>query len=215
MAVDETFPLYCISKTSGLGITEKIICRILSGSAVFYICIQYFLITGMVSRFGFYKSLRIATFLSIPLAFFVPVSLVINRGAPEGTLALASFVFVSAVYGIIRSFSSVVFSTITMTMNRTVPENQRASMNGLSMLGGSFTKALGPLFGGILFSTSVNHVTPPFGSIVVYSTIAFLGVCLGIQAYFLREYDGQEGESAKATEDESTNSDEEEQPPQF
>ena len=168
----------------------------------------------MVGRFGLYKSLRIGAFVSIPAGLFIPISLITNRGAPEGTLALVSLVFLSAVYGIIRSFSSVVFSTITMATNRTVPENQRASMNGLSMLGGSFAKALGPLFGGILFSTSVNHVTPPFGSIVVYSTIAFLGICLGIQAYFLREYDGQEDEFAKAMEDESTNSDEEE-PPQF
>ena len=91
-------------------------------------------------------------------------------------------------------------------------------MNGLSMLGGSFTKALGPLFGGILFSTSVNNVTPPFGSVVVYSTIALLGICLTVQAYFLREYDGHKEDSAKATAKESTSSDgdrDEEEPPNF
>jgi len=219
VTVDETFPLFCISKSSGLGITEKIIGKILSGSGLFFMCIQYFLITNLVSRFGFYNSLRIGTLLSIPLACFIPISLITNLGAPDGVIAMASLVFLSALYAIIRSFSSVVFSTITMATNRTVPDNQRATMNGLSMLGGSLTKALGPLFGGILFSTSVNNVTAPFGSVVVWSTIAFLGVCLALQAYFLREYDGHINEMKNKTEDESTNSDpemvEEDDPPNF
>lgn len=218
VTIDEVFPLFCISKASGLGITEKIIGNILSGTGLLFVCIQYFLITRLVDRYGFYKSLRIGTFLSIPLCCFIPISLITNEGAPDGTLTLTSLVFLSALYAIIRSFSSVVFSTITMTTNRTVPANQRASMNGLSMLGGSFAKAVGPLYGGILFSTSVSHVTPPFGSAVVYSTTAILGIGLGVQAYFLREYDEHEKESTKTAEDESMNLDleaEEEEPPRF
>ncbi len=219
VTIDETFPLFCISKSSGLGITEKIIGNILSGSGFFFMFVQYFLITNLVSRFGFYKSLRIGTFLSIPLAFFIPISLITNMGAPDGSLAMTSLAFLSTLYAIIRSFSTVVFSTITMATNRTVPDNQRATMNGLSMLGGSLTKALGPVFGGILFSSSVNNVTPPFGSVVVYGTIAFLGVCLGLQACFLREYDSHENETRKEIEDETRNSDpeiaEEDDPPNF
>jgi len=218
VAVDEVFPLYCISKTSGLGITEKVIGKILSWSGLFFICIQFFLVTDLVGRFGFYKSLRIGALFSIPLAGYFPVSLITNRGAANGTLTFTTLLFVSALYGCIRSFSSVVFSVITMTLNRTVPENQRASMNGLAMLGGSFTKALGPLFGGILFSTSVNNVTPPFGSVVVYSTISLLGIGLCVQTYFLREYDGHKDALAKVREDECTSSDgdvDEEEPPNF
>lgn len=205
ITLDEVFPLFCISKTSGLGVSEKIIGNILSGTGLLYVCLQYFVLTGLVDRYGFYTSLRIATFLSVPLGCFIPVSLITNKGAPDGTLALMSLVFLSAVYAVIRTFSSVVFSTITMTTNRTVPKHQRASMNGLSMLGGSLAKALGPLFGGMLFSTSVSHVTPPFGSVVVYSITALLGICLAIQAYFLREYDEHEKWSTKTKENESTN----------
>lgn len=219
VSVDEVFPLFCISKSSGLGITEKIIGNILSGSGFFYMCIQYFLITNLVSRFGLYKSLRIGTILSVPLACFIPISLIANTGAPDGTLAMTALVFLSALYAIIRSFSSVVFSTITMTCNRSVPAHQRASMNGLSMLGGSLAKSIGPLFGGILFSTSVNNVTPPFGSVIVYGTITLLGVCLSLRAYYLREYDGHENKSKESKEDESTSSDPEEmdedEPPNF
>jgi MFS family permease len=220
VTLDEVFPLFCISKTSGLGVSEKIIGNILSGTGLLYICVQYFLLTGLVERYGFYTSLRIATMLSVPLGCFIPVSLITNKGAPDGTLALMSLVFLSVVYAVIRTFSSVVFSTITMTTNRTVPKHQRASMNGLSMLGGSLAKAIGPLFGGMLFSTSVNHVTPPIGSVVVYSIVALLGICLAVQAYFLREYDEQENEkeSRKTMEKENGKVDletEEEAPPTF
>jgi len=215
VVLDEVFPLYCISKTSGLGITEKIIGNILSGTGLVYVCVQYFLTTGLVNRYGFYTSLRIGTFLSIPLGCFIPISLIMNKGAPDGTLAITALVFLSVLYAVIRVFSSVVFSTLTMATNRTVPAHHRATMNGLSMLGGSFAKALGPLFGGIVFSTSVGHVTPPFGSVVVYGITAVLGICLGVQAYFLPEY---EKETTKIKVDESTDSDfetEEEAPPTF
>merc|ERR1712032_1435837 len=88
----------------------------------------------------------------------------------------------------IRSFSSVVFSTLTMTLNQSVPAHQRATMNGLSMLGGSLAKGFGPVFGGILFSTSVGHIHPPFGSVFVYCIISFLGICLGLRVvFFLKE----------------------------
>jgi len=188
ITLDEIFPLYCISKTSGLGITEKIIGNILSGTGLFYLAVQYFLLMGLVDKYGFYHSLRIGTFLSVPMTLFMPISLITNEGA-DGTLTLTSLIFLSVLYAIIRSFSSVVFSTITMTTNQTVPVHQRGTMNGLSMLGVSLARALGPLFGGILFSTSVRHVTPPFGSVVVYGIMTFLGICLGIQALLLREFD--------------------------
>jgi len=84
---------------------------------------------------------------------------------------------------------SVVFSSITMTSNQTVPTHQRASMNGLSMLGGSLVKGFGPIFAGILFSTSVAHIAPPFGSVFVYCVIAALGLCSATCAFFLKEAD--------------------------
>lgn len=201
ITLDELFPLYCMSKTTGLGITEKTIGKIFTWGGLLYVCVQYFVTTIIVDACGYYKALRLGTLLSMPLAFFIPISLITNQGAEDGTLTLTSFLFLGIIFAAIRSFSSIVFSTISMLLNRTVPDDQRASMNGLSMLGGSLAKALGPLFGGILFSTSAVNVTPPFGSVVVYSTTTFLGLCLAVGAYFLREYDGHEQDSTKATKD--------------
>ena len=219
ITVDETFPLFCMSKASGLAIQEKMIGKILSGTGFFYITIQYFLLTGLVDRFGIYRTLRIGAFLSVPLCSLIPVTLITNKDTPEGTLTLLTFVFLSIVYAIARVFSSVVFSTISMTLNQTVPAHQRATMNGLSMLGGSFAKACGPAFGGILFSSSVGYFTPPNGSVVVYSIIAFLGLCLGVQTLFLEEYSVPEA-SVTLVEAEQEhciqdNHDEEDIPPTF
>jgi MFS family permease len=189
ITVDEVFPLYCISKTSGLGITEKVIGNIMSGTGLFYVIVQYFILTRLVDQFGMYSALRTGTFLSIPLACLIPVSLITNKYAPEGTLNLMTIIYLSFVYAMIRAFSSVVFSVITMTTNGTVPAHQRGTMNGLSMLGGSLAKSCGPIFGGLLFSQSVSSITPPFGSVFVYCIISALGICLGILALFLKEYD--------------------------
>ena len=189
ITVDEIFPLYCISKTSGLGITEKVIGNIMSGTGLFYIIVQYFILTRLVDRFGLYSALRTGTFLSIPLACLIPVSLITNRYVPEGTLNLWTIIYLSFVYAMIRAFSSVVFSVITMTTNGTVPAHHRGTMNGLSMLGGSLAKSCGPIFGGLLFSNSVSRITPPFGSVFVYCIISALGICLGILTLFLKEYD--------------------------
>jgi len=186
-AIDETFPLYCISKTSGLGVHEKIIGNILSGTGFFYVTLQYFLVTKLVGRFGLYNSMKIGTLFSIPIVAFIPLSLITNRDAPEGKLTWSTLLFLSITYAIVRAFSSTFFSTLTMALNRTVPVQQRGTMNGLCMLGGSVGKGFGPIFAGILYSTSVAKITPPYGSVVVYAILAALGLCIFLKTLFLQE----------------------------
>jgi MFS family permease len=186
ISIDEIFPLYCISKTSGLGIQEKVIGNILTGTGLFYVAIQYFLLTSLVDYFGLYKALRIGAFMSIPLCCLVPLSLLTNKGALEGQLTWTSFTFLSMTYAVIRAMSTVTFSTATMLLNKLVPSHHRATMNGLSMLGGSLSKAAGPAFAGLLFSSSVGHFIPPFGSVFAYSIISTMGLCLSIRSLFLK-----------------------------
>mmetsp|Transcript_12320 Transcript_12320/g.22226 ORF Transcript_12320/g.22226 Transcript_12320/m.22226 type:complete len:625 (-) Transcript_12320:380-2254(-) len=189
ITVDETFPLYCISKRSGLGVEEKVIGNLLSGAGSFYILIGYFLLTGLVDRFGFYKSMVIGSLFSIPTVSLIPLSLLTNRDVAEGSLAWSTLVLVSLIYAITRACSSVCFSTLTMTTNRTVPAHQRAAMNGLSMLGGSLGKAAGPAFAGLLFSESVERIVPPMGSVVVWIIIAFMGLGFFVQTLLLPEHE--------------------------
>lgn len=120
ITVDEAFPLYCISKYSGLGVEEKMIGNLLSGAGSVYILIQYFLLTSLVDRYGFYKSMKIGAFFSVPVVCLIPLSLLTNRGAAEGTLTWSTVILISVVYAVARVCASVVFSTLTMTTNRTV-----------------------------------------------------------------------------------------------
>eukprot|EP00536_Pseudo-nitzschia_multiseries_P004215 jgi/Psemu1/187586/e_gw1.69.40.1 len=221
ITIDEVFPLYCISKTSGLGIPEKIIGNIFSGTGLFYIIMQYFLLTGLVDKFGVYPAMNIGTFFSVPIAILIPLSLVTNVDAAEGTLSMTSLIFLSSVYAFIRAFAAVMDSVITITTNRTVPSHQLGTLNGLSMLGGSVAKALGPLFGGILFSTCVNNVPAPFGSVAVYGILAILGIWMCMYTFVLEKCNGdEESLPAKHREDEELASQdshekEEDWPPSF
>ena len=190
VAIDESFPLFCMSVASGLGITESSIGSILCGSGVCYVLIQYFAITRLVKRFGPYNSLIIGTVCSIPFASLIPISLVLNRGSASHHISTSCLIFLSVCYAWIRVASSIVFSTITMTTNRTVPISERATMNGFSMLGGSLGKALGPWFAGVLFSRSVSSgvFTPPYGSVNVFVIIGLLGCVMVTQALRLKKY---------------------------
>ena len=190
VAVDESFPLFCMSVASGLGITESSIGRILCGSGVCYVSIQYFAITGLVKRLGPYNALIVGTICSIPFAALLPISLILNLEAVSGHITSSCYVFLSILYAWIRVSSSIVFSTITMTTNRTVPVSERATMNGFSMLGGSLGKALGPWFAGVLFSKSVSSslFTPPYGSVNVFAIIGLLGFGMVAQAYKLKTF---------------------------
>jgi len=187
ITIDEVFPLYCISKDSGLGIQEHRIGNLLSTTGLCYVFIQYFLLTNLVESFGFYKSLRIGALLSIPVACLVPLSLWTNSDAMVGQLTWSTVIYLSVVYATIRVFSSVAFSTLTMTTNRTVPNHHRATMNGLSMMGGSIAKACGPAFGGLFFSWSVGTLTPPLGAWLVYGVVSMLGLGLFVQVSLLDE----------------------------
>lgn len=186
--IDEVFPLFCMSKLSGLGIEEKVIGKVLSSTGFCYILLQYFCVTGLSKRYGTFNALKIGMALCAPLVTFMPLSLLMDglgaKSSSELNITWPTLIFVSFLYGIVRTFSSVVFSTCTILLNSSVPSHQRGTMNGLAMLGGSITKGCGPIFGGVLFSFCVNHVRPPYGSVVVYSTIAFLGLCQAISVAF-------------------------------
>mmetsp|Transcript_13507 Transcript_13507/g.29356 ORF Transcript_13507/g.29356 Transcript_13507/m.29356 type:complete len:203 (+) Transcript_13507:1081-1689(+) len=195
-----------MSKDSGLGVAEKMIGNLLSGAGSFYLVLQFFFLTNLVDRYGFYKTMKIGALLSIPTVCLIPLTLITNNHhggvlagdtTEEGTLTWSTLAFMSVVYANVRAFASVTFSTITMTTNRTVPAHQRATMNGLSMMGGSVVKAAGPILAGLLFSESVSRVTPPFGSVFAWTVIACLGLGFFVQTLLLPAHVEEEEEDGR------------------
>lgn len=78
VAVDEGFPLFCISHRGGLGLTEASIGKILSGSGLIYVICQYFVYAAIVERFGVERSIAIGAWCSGPMLCLIPISLLLN-----------------------------------------------------------------------------------------------------------------------------------------
>ena len=222
IAADELFPLFCLSKLSGLGLQEKQISSILGGTTIVYGLLQYFLLTGMVHKLGLYPTLRIGIFFCVPPSLLIPFgSLWLAGGMTNGSngsiennndLTVWMVLYLCIIIAALKSFSSVAFSTITMATNRTVDTiDQRATLNGIASLGGSFAKACGPVFAGTLFSFLAGSATtisstisssgsssgegstataaviePPYGSIVAYGILSAMGLVLGVQTLCLQ-----------------------------
>ncbi len=212
IASDELFPLFCLSKVSGLGLYENQISSVLGGTTIIYGLFQYFLLTGLVQKLGLYPTLRIGTFGSVPPSILIPIGSLWLVSTTNGNVAYSEdpensnkltpvvALYLCTMIAATKCFCSVVFSTITMATNRTVDTiDQRATLNGIASLGGSFAKACGPVFAGTLFSFLAgdadalhnNVIEPPYGAIVSYSILSVLGFLLAVQTICLRSNPSQ------------------------
>ena len=97
--VDEGFPLFCISKAGGLGLSEKTIGKILSLCGLIFAISQYFVFTTLVTNLGLYGSIRLSSTIMGPMVALIPISVWINRnnaqGESEGAdlISTSTFVF--------------------------------------------------------------------------------------------------------------------------
>eukprot|EP00531_Pseudo-nitzschia_arenysensis_P014692 CAMPEP_0116149676 /NCGR_PEP_ID=MMETSP0329-20121206/19099_1 /TAXON_ID=697910 /ORGANISM="Pseudo-nitzschia arenysensis, Strain B593" /LENGTH=622 /DNA_ID=CAMNT_0003646055 /DNA_START=192 /DNA_END=2060 /DNA_ORIENTATION=- len=178
IAIDEA------SKEGGLGLDESEIGKVLSASGLFFALSQYHAYTWIVDKHGVHKSIRIGALLSAPLVALVPVALLLQTNSDDNndnkndnkSLNRAAFWYLGLLLSLMRIFGLVFFSSITIATNRTVLACHRGTMNGLSMLGGSIAKGLGPIAAGLLMTTGIGSglFPPRIGAAVVFLTI---GVC--------------------------------------
>jgi hypothetical protein len=179
IAIDEAFPLFCISKTGGLGISARDIGKLLSATGLIFAMIQYHVYAWIVDKYGLVTSIQIGAFVSSPLVLLIPCSLLLNANEKPNTagmtntLTWSAFIFLGILLAVCRIFGLVFFSSITIATNRTVLPCHRGTMNGLSMLGGSFAKGLGPIVAGWLtaFGISSGTFSPHVGALLVFVVI--------------------------------------------
>ena len=191
IAIDEAFPLFCMSKEGGLGLSEADIGKLLSATGVIFVILQYHVYVWIVDRYGVRRSIQIGAVLSAPLVTFVPISLLFNNARNDAVndekageeefqdmsstsdLSWSSFLFLSLLLGFVRIFGLVFFSSIAISTNRTVIPSHRCTVNGLSMLGGSVAKGLGPIFAGWLVSFAISSgvFAPKAGGAMVFVVI--------------------------------------------
>ena len=193
IAIDEAFPLFCISKRGGLAMTAREIGKLLSATGLIFAASQYHVYAWIVDKYGLTRSIQIGACLSAPLVTFVPVSLALNHISAENdnndktTLSWSAFFYLGILLAVCRIFGLVFFSSVTIETNRTVIPSHRGTMNGLSMLGGSIAKGLGPIFAGWLTSFGISSgIFPPrVGAVVVFLVIGLSAATTAVMTFMM------------------------------
>jgi hypothetical protein len=187
ISVSEGFPLFCLSKEDGLGLTENSIGAIYSVSGLFFVLFQYFIYSALVDAFGISGTIRVTACAIGPLIALFPVSLLLlnyhHHDGQQGydnnsnNLNVNAFSFLSGIMALYRVLFLAFFSSIIVAMNRSVVPAHRGTMNGLAALGGSAAKTLGPSFAGILasFSLSSGVFQPQVGAVFMWVVMGVLG----------------------------------------
>ena len=193
-AVDDAFPLFCMSHNGGLSLSEAKIGKVLSSAGLVFASFQYTVFAIIIDQFGMHSALKIGSILGNTIVFLIPLSLILNRNAKfDGDLTFPAYIFLTIVMGTCKVFTCLFFASLAISANKTVPRSQRARMNGLNMVSGSIGKALGPTFAGLLisFCLSSGFIQPVHGTVLVFFTISALGAVAVIQTWMLYEVEEQ------------------------
>merc|ERR1719203_40058 len=135
----------------------------------------------------------IGSIFSTPITIFIPLSLYLNRNVDPNShdLSLSSYLLLSLILGMKNIGGNIAMSGVTICNNRTVAAEHRATMNGLSMLGGSVAKAIGPVFAGFLVSFLLGGglFDPNVGIVVLFTVVGLVGFyCVYYVSVILGKY---------------------------
>ena len=233
LAMDEMFPLFCISPTAGLGLPEAAIGQILSVSGILFAVGQCVLQSTSSSSWimskknhhvccrntiegnGLYGSIRcgavavVPTFLAVIPSRWVQEALMASNDRSSENhdssieLAIVTWAYLSIVLALNRLSLLVFFGNISVAINRSAPPASRAVLNGLSVVGGSIFKAMGPAFSGMI-STVAIRTLGHYGSVAMFGSLAVAAACAAVSSFvFLRETeDAQINHSSSADDSE-------------
>jgi len=184
LTIDEAFPLFCMSQTAGFGLSEKEIGKVLTLLGFIFIVCQYVVCNAVYDRLGLLGAVRLGASISAPAMLLLPIATLLNSGADHGKLTWSAFLYLGGTMALYRIFSFVFFTSISVMANRTVPASQRASMNGLSVFGGSFVKSAGPIIAGFLVANSVS-LLGRYASLMIFGVIGLYGSSVAICTFLL------------------------------
>lgn len=173
VALNEAFPLFCMSKQGGLSFTEAQIGVIGTGAGCLFCICQYFVFSYVIQKYGLTKSMVYASLLSNAPAILFPISKLLPTSS-----SWTALLFLGILMAVIMIFNSVFYANITIVTNRTVEASHRATLNGLSSLGASISRGLAPLFAGSLVSICLSSgiVSSSYGALVIYTILTVLGM---------------------------------------
>jgi len=192
--VSEAAVLFYLATDGGLSLQENMIGTLLATVGVIYVLIQYRSFKAITENLGVYKSMRLASLLSIPLVIFLPISLLLNQGQAPNTLSALAFLYLILLQGSRRIFGSTFMSLINLSVNRSVDPTEVASINAMSMAGSSLLQMISPVCAGFLtsYSLSNNYIAPSVGIFLVFGVVSSLGLSLfTFVSLRLKKYHGE------------------------
>ena len=181
IAIDEAFPLYCISRNNGLGqLSESDIGTILSVAGLIFALGQFHTYTWITDRFGVYGSLTFGCWAGLlPISLIPCATLIHHKGNKLGTT-----VYIALLMGFTKIFQSAFFSGITVATNRTVPKEMRSSMNGFGGMGAGGAKAVGPICVGYWMVLCLSNQVS-YGMTIAWIGLASLSLPVFINLQYL------------------------------
>ena len=170
---DEVFPLLAMSQRAGLGLAERQIGQVLSVCGLNFSVTQYHIYERVHQHYGLMGTLRVGALCAAPMYILIPVVVYWQQNsASNDDLSWPVFVFLCLVLAASKVASLMVFSSISVAINRSVPPSCTATTNGVSMLGGSISKATGPLLMGVLAAAVLPWQA---GSFILYGILCVMG----------------------------------------
>jgi hypothetical protein len=188
MCADEMFPLFCMSQTGGLGLTEASIGKVLSGAGLLFAISQYAVFASLVHYFGEYTCLIIGSIVGVQPLLLIPLSLVLLQEGSSGHLSWSVFSLLSVVMAVCKLFGMLYFASLALAINKTVPKSQRGTMNGLVVTGASMVRSVAPTFAGTLTTISFSSMIFPskYGSLLMFGTLSILGAFVTLRVRRLK-----------------------------
>jgi MFS family permease len=132
LTVDEVFPLFCMSHQAGFGIPEKEIGKVLSLCGLIFIICQYPVYSFAYNRFGLVGSIQIGSIFAAPAMFFVPLSLLLNKGADPGRLKWETLIFLGGVMAVNQVFSFVFTTRLVRIIASGISSKRTGSLTSLT-----------------------------------------------------------------------------------
>jgi cyanate permease len=99
-------------------------------------------------------------------------------------LTWSAFFLLVAIMVISKIYCCVFFTSMSFALNKTVDNDQRATLNGLASCGSSIFKRLGPLLAGVLAQLCFSSSFATYGFMLMFTCIGCLG--LGTSLFLLR-----------------------------
>lgn len=176
----ELFPLWCYANRSngGLDFEPLTIGYALAASNLSLVIFQRWLFRKMVAKKGYLWNVLCGSLFQVPSIFIVPWISYSNN-----VYGIWIYIIATSMIWYFLSFQ-VLTAQFVMT-NNCVLKTERGKLNGLAMMAGSFSRAIAPLFMGILFARTATSGLPfPLNFTFCFNMVAVL--CLFM--WFLSRY---------------------------